>query len=118
MLLGNKVIVAGIGGNFIPGAQSSSDSTSTAVADISAGYITISDSIVTLHDITKGTTSIADKIYIPDTGVEEPDYAAGGTPQPVPVGMDFYKCTTIDTSTHTWTGLKSVFDTTTGVYSF
>lgn len=106
MLLGNKVIVAGIGGNFIPGAQSSSDSTSTAVADISAGYITVSDSVVTLHDLTKGITSIADKIYIPDTGVEEPDYAAGGTPYPVPgvAGVvDVYKVT----STSPLTGVKA-----------
>ena len=117
MLLGNKVIVAGIGGNFIPGAQSSSDSTSAAVADISAGYITVSDSVVTLHDLTKGTTSIADKIYIPDTGVEEPAYAAGDTPQPVPASMDFYKCSAVY-SDSTWSGYKATWDQAQKLWQF
>lgn len=71
-----------------------------------AGYITISDSVVTVHNIDDGTTSTVDKIYIADTGVEQPEYqSAGGG---YATGMDFYKCASVNTSDSTWSGYKAV----------
>ena len=65
LIVDDKVLVGGIGGNFIPAGQKEA---------VSAGYLTISDSVITCHDITDSTTTEVDKLYITDTGVEEPEY--------------------------------------------
>ena len=87
IVIDGKIYVAGIGGNFIPGNAAASQS---GTANIAAGYITISDSVITVHNVTDGTTSTTDKLYIADTGVEDPDYQSGGgsvTPAPTGSGL-------------------------------
>lgn len=48
---------------------------------------------------------------IADTGENEPEYEGGNS-------IDFYKCTSVDTTNQTWTGYKAIFNSTTGIYSF
>ena len=99
--VGGKVLVGGIGGNFIP----------DGFANVAAGYVTVSDSVVTLHDLTNNTTKVIDKLYMTDTGVDEPQYQGGGS------SMNFYKCASVDSDSG-WTGRLATIDDTTGVWSF
>jgi len=41
-----------------------------------------------------------------------------GTFSQINSGINFYKCASIDTTNHTWTGYKAVIDTETGAWSF
>ena len=105
IVIDGKIYVAGIGGNFIPGNAAASQS---GTANIAAGYITISDSVITVHNVTDGTTSTTDKLYIADTGVEEPEYQSGGGTAPVQE-FKVYKCTAVSDSA--WTGYQYDIDT-------
>lgn len=80
-----------------------------------AGYIikdSQSSSVLYFFNLSDSSIIPLSDVYIPDTQVQEPAYhgSSGGSA----TGMDFYKCTSVNTSDNTWSGYKLLQNTDNG----
>lgn len=92
-------------GYFIPVGAS-------AGSNVVAGYFADKDGNgLKFYPVGSNNGESVNQIMIADTGENEPEYEGGNS-------IDFYKCTSVDTTNQTWTGYKAIFNSTTGIYSF
>lgn len=82
-------------------------------SEVTAGYFAKDGDNLKFYATESSSGELVEQIMIADTGKDQPEYqgSSGST-------MNFYRCSSVDTSNSAWTGNLASVDPVTGVWSF
>lgn len=82
--------------------------------DVTAGYFAKDGDNLKFYSTESSSGEIVGQIMIADTGKDQPEYQGGGSGST----MNFYKCSSVDTSNSTWRGHLAAISDSTGIWYF
>lgn len=106
--IGDKYVVGGIGGNFIPQVEIKETDVTLGQVDADGKFQPLAFSGTVASN--SGSPEVVENYYGFNGVLPVPESGSSSA------GCDYYKCASVDTDNKTWTGYKAVLSD--GVYSF